>query len=185
MTLPLAPQGALRAPTDAAGVATASHWLRAMTVEDLDAVMALEVRQHPCPWSRGHFADSLVAGHWARCLVTPQGDLHGYVVAMPGFEEWHLLNVTVSPDVEGQGLGRLLLDQLRDHARATVAPVVWLEVRPSNVRALRLYERYGFAQVGVRRGYYPTSDGGREDAVVMRLDVPVPDRVDPTGGSRS
>ncbi len=183
--MPLAPQGALRVPPDAAGAGTPSHWLRAMTAEDLDAVLSLEGRQHPCPWSRGHFLDSLAAGHWARCLVTPQGALHGYLVAMPGFEEWHLLNVTVSPEVQGRGLGRLLLDQLRDHARATSAPIVWLEVRPSNVRAQRLYEQYGFERVGVRRGYYPTPEGGREDAQVMRLRVPPSDGAASSQGSGS
>ena len=68
-----------------------------MGVQLLDAVMAIEVRAYPFPWSRGNFVDSIAAGYLTRCLVSPEGELLGYLVAMAGFREWHLLNVTVSP----------------------------------------------------------------------------------------
>ncbi|WP_293998981.1 ribosomal protein S18-alanine N-acetyltransferase [Sphaerotilus sp.] len=140
-----------------------------MAVQLLDAVLAIEVRAYPFPWSRANFVDSIAAGHLTHCLVAPDGELLAYQVAMAGFEEWHLLNVTVAPAHQGRGLATQLLHRLIDHARGTGAECLWLEVRPSNARARRLYAHLGFAQVGVRRGYYPDGRGQREDALVLRL----------------
>ena len=142
-----------------------------MTVPMLDAVMAIEVRAYPFPWSRGNFVDSIAAGYLTCCLVDDDGELLGYLVAMAGFEEWHLLNVTVSPDHQGRGLAQRLLRALEDHARASAAAWIWLEVRPSNGRARALYARWGFEEVGVRRDYYPDGGGRREDALVLRCPV--------------
>jgi ribosomal-protein-alanine N-acetyltransferase len=142
-----------------------------MAVQLLDAVLAIEVRAYPFPWSRANFVDSIAAGHLTHCLVAPDGELLAYQVAMAGFEEWHLLNVTVSPDHQGRGLATQLLHGLIDHARGTGAEWLWLEVRPSNARAQRLYAHLGFTQVGVRRGYYPDGRGQREDALVLRLSL--------------
>lgn len=144
--------------------------LRALTHADLDAVMDIEPLAYPFPWSRGNVADSLGGVHRARGLVDPDGRLVAYAFAMPGVEEWHLLNLTVLPSLQGRGLGRDLLDDLVDQARRDGSARIWLEVRASNERARRLYERYGFQAVGLRRGYYPAGPGRREDAVVMRLD---------------
>jgi [ribosomal protein S18]-alanine N-acetyltransferase len=148
--------------------AQAPTWLP-MAVQLLEAVMAIEVRAYAFPWSRANFVDSLAAGHLTHCLVAPDGELLAYQVAMAGFEEWHLLNVTVSPDHQGRGLATQLLHRLIDHARSTGAEWLWLEVRPSNARARRLYAHLGFEQVGVRKGYYPDGRGQREDALVLRL----------------
>lgn len=142
-----------------------------MAVQLLDAVMAIEVRAYSFPWSRANFVDSIAAGHLTQCLVSPEGELLAYQVAMAGFEEWHLLNVTVSPDHQGHGLATQLLHGLIDHARSTGAAWLWLEVRPSNARARRLYAHLGFEQVGVRKGYYPDGRGQREDALVLRLSL--------------
>ena len=137
----------------------------------LDAVLAIEVRAYSFPWNRANFVDSLAAGHLTHCLLSPEGELLAYQVAMAGFEEWHLLNVTVSPDHQGRGLATQLLHRLIDHARGTGAEWLWLEVRPSNERARRLYAHLGFEQVGVRKGYYPDGRGQREDALVLRLSL--------------
>lgn len=145
----------------------------------LDAVLAIEVRVYSFPWSRANFIDSLAAGHLTHCLVAPDGELLAYQVAMAGFEEWHLLNVTVSPDHQGRGLATQLLHRLIGHARGTGAAFLWLEVRPSNARARRLYAHLGFEQVGVRKGYYPDGRGQREDALVLRLSL------NPTAGAAS
>ena len=105
-------------------------------------------------------------------LEGPEPGLVGYFVAMPGADELHLLNLTVMPEWQGRGHGRRLLDALEAVCRLQHWPVLWLEVRASNQRALSLYRRRGFAEVGLRRGYYPALGGRREDAIVMRLDVP-------------
>jgi len=143
-------------------------WRRAMTVGDLDAVVAIETRAYSWPWSRGNFVDTLAAGHIAEVLEDRDAGLLGYFVAMTGVDELHLLNVTVAPQWQGRGHGTTLLEAVVEHGRERGLAALWLEVRQSNHRARALYARRGFAEVGLRRGYYPAA-GGREDAVVMRL----------------
>jgi ribosomal-protein-alanine N-acetyltransferase len=105
--------------------------------------------------------------------------LLGYLVAMVGVEEVHLLNITVAPAHQRHGWARFMLDALRLWSRGQRARALWLEVRQSNAPARRLYEHCGFAQVGVRKGYYPLGGLQREDAVVMSL------RLDPPPGAHA
>lgn len=153
---------------------------RPMTVADLDTVMAIEVQAYSHPWSRGNFVDSLAAGYESELRLDAQGVLLAYRVAMPGFEETHLLNLTVTPALQRQGHGLALLRRLMASARARHDNRLWLEVRESNRAARRLYHGAGFAEVGRRRGYYPAAAGRREDAIVMScvLAVPPPPPVD-------
>jgi [ribosomal protein S18]-alanine N-acetyltransferase len=95
--------------------------------------------------------------------------LLGYFVAMQGVDEVHLLNLTVVPERQGMGWGRLMLDALAVWARGRGAQWLWLEVRAGNERAQRIYERHGYRRVGERKGYYPAASGQREDAVVMSM----------------
>ena len=134
----------------------------------LDAVVRVEQSAYTHPWTRGNFEDSLHSGYHMQTLL--QGDdLLGYLVAMRGVDEMHLLNLTVAPAHQCQGWGRYLLEALVAHTRARGVPWLWLEVRASNARALSLYQRHGFARVGERKNYYPANDAAREDAVVMSL----------------
>jgi ribosomal-protein-alanine N-acetyltransferase len=160
-----------------AAMRPAAARLEAMTVAHLEAVVALEKTAYPFPWSRGNFIDSLAAGYLAEVLLDGERRLMGYYVAMQGVDEMHLLNITVSPQHWSQGHGRCLLDRVVQRARALQGQAVWLEVRESNARARQVYLRYGFAEVGLRRGYYPAPQGQREDAIVMSL------RVAPAGGT--
>lgn len=138
----------------------------AMTPAHLEAVLAVEARAYAHPWSRGNFSDSLTAGYEAQMLVA--GDaLIGYFVAMKGVDEVHLLNITVDPDLQGQGWGSVMLEALATWARGQGAQWLWLEVRVSNERARQLYERQGYSRVGLRKAYYPAAQGRREDAIVM------------------
>ena len=155
-----------------------------MQAEHLEAVCALERRAHAHPWSERQFAEALHAGHSAQLLLRtaasppdnlpdpddftlPDGRLLlGYCVAQTVLDEVHLHNLaTARPR---QGWGRLLLQRLLDAAQAQGAQTLWLEVRASNQPARALYQWAGFETVATRRGYYPTSDGGREDALVLR-----------------
>ena len=147
--------------------------LEPMTAARLDAVMAIEQRAYSHPWSRGNFLDTLSAGHLAQCLLADD-TLIGYFVAMPGYQEVHLLNIPVAPDYQRQGWALLMLDALALWARGHQAEWVWLEVRLSNARAQQVYLRRGFARVGLRKRYYPAAHGEREDAVVMSLRVAAP-----------
>ncbi len=155
-----------------------------MTDADLDAVHEVEKLAYTHPWSRRHFADSLASGYPAVLLLgealpgeTPhprRADgrvLLGYLVAMPGVDEVHLLNITVAPSQQRQGWARFMLDALALWSRGQRAQWLWLEVRASNAPARSLYQRYGFQQVGLRRAYYPAGQLQREDAVVMSLNL--------------
>jgi ribosomal-protein-alanine N-acetyltransferase len=134
----------------------------------LEAVVAIEEQAYEHPWTRGNFMDSVRAGYQAQLLVAgPQ--LLGYFVAMKGVDEVHLLNLTVAPEMQGQGWGRVMLDALAQWSRGQGAQWLWLEVRASNQRAQLVYTRHGYRKVGERRGYYPNGLAKREDAVVMSL----------------
>ena len=140
---------------------------RAMNIRDIDAVQAIEASAYAFPWTRGNFIDSLAAGYQAEVLVD-EGVVAGYFVAMVGVDELHLLNITVAPAHQGRGMGSLMLDAVQDSGRRQGLSTLLLEVRRSNPRARALYLRRGFAEVGLRRGYYPALQG-REDALVMSL----------------
>jgi ribosomal-protein-alanine N-acetyltransferase len=143
--------------------------IRALAPEDLDRVVEIEQACYPFPWTRGIFADCLRAGYV--CVGLQSGSrLAGYSVMNWAAGEAHLLNLCVHPEFQRLGYGRLLLDQALAQARARGCHAMFLEVRPSNQRAGRLYARAGFRPVGERPAYYPAHEG-REDAVVMRLDL--------------
>jgi ribosomal-protein-alanine N-acetyltransferase len=139
-----------------------------MTMDDVDEVHALECSVFPHPWSRANFSDSVQAGYDAWLLRDACGELAGYFLLMYALDEAHLLDVAVAGKRHGTGLGRHLLEILCARARSMGAESVLLEVRPSNERALAVYERFGFAEIGRRKGYYPAHEGKREDAIVMR-----------------
>jgi ribosomal-protein-alanine N-acetyltransferase len=139
-----------------------------MTLDDVDEVHALECSVFPHPWSRANFSDSVQAGYDAWLLRDQQNTLAGYFLLMYALDEAHLLDVAVAGGRQGTGLGRYLLDTLCARAKEMGAESVLLEVRPSNERALAVYRRYGFAEIGRRKGYYPAHEGKREDAIVMR-----------------
>ena len=136
-----------------------------MNEHDLDAVVAVENEIQPFPWSRGNFSDSLKSGYsvWV-CRLG--GDLIGFSVMMSVIDEAHLLNIGVSPRYQGQGYGARLLRHTMAVAKTHGANTLFLEVRPSNERAVELYRHFGFRQIGLRRGYYPAAVG-REDGLIF------------------
>lgn len=140
-----------------------------MQLADLADVVAVEQSVYPHPWTRTNFADSLKHGYQAWVLRNQARELLGYFLVMGVVDEAHLLNVAVAAPWQGQGLGRFLLNQSVACARGLGMESMLLEVRPSNVRALEIYRRYGFTEIGRRKGYYPAANGSREDAIVMRI----------------
>ena len=139
-----------------------------LTEMDLESVVSIEKQCYSHPWSMGNFKDALKAGNWTQSLKTADAWV-GYYVAMQVLDEVHLLNITVAPSFQRQGWARCLLQALSLSAQTHEAASLWLEVRESNVRALKLYRAFGFEQVGLRKDYYPTGRSQREAAVVMRL----------------
>jgi ribosomal-protein-alanine N-acetyltransferase len=150
------------------GPASAELRLEAMQAVHLEAVLALEQQVYAHPWQRQHFLDCLKSGYQAQLLMSGE-QLLGYFVAMPGYEEAHLLNLAVAPVYQRQGLAQVLLEALVLWARGQQMQWVWLEVRASNHRAFAVYQAHGFRRVGLRKQYYPAGTGQREDALVMSL----------------
>ncbi len=155
-----------------------------MQVADLDSVLEIESISHLHPWTRGNFSDSLDAGHWAYC-IRPQVDsaipgsfldasvLWAYCILYPAVDELHLLNITVTPKLRKLGLGSRLMSAIEGVATQQKIPRIILEVRPSNTNAVTLYQKLGYQQIGVRKGYYPAdkSTGTREDALVLAKSI--------------
>jgi ribosomal-protein-alanine N-acetyltransferase len=137
---------------------------RPMSEADIEAVLKIEYAAFSHPWTRGIFLDSLKSYD---CWVMFDGQQQvGHGVINVIIDEAHLLNITIKPESQGRGFGLLLLERLMQRAMELKAGECFLEVRASNQLAYRLYERYGFNEIGRRRDYYPAV-GGREDALVM------------------
>ena len=139
--------------------------IRPMTDEDVDAVMQVELEAYPFPWTAGIFHDCLRVGYC--CWVSTLNEqIIGYGVMSVAAGEAHVLNVCVKPNMQGQGLGRRMMERLMTLAREHGAEELFLEVRVSNVPALKLYETLGFNQIGLRKAYYPAGNG-KEDAILL------------------
>ena len=141
--------------------------LGVMDDADLPEVVAIEQAIYTHPWSKGNFADSLRAGYDCRTWRM-RGELIGYFVLASGAGEAHLLNLSVAGAHQRRGHGAALLREATRLAKSRGAQAIFLEVRPSNVAGQRLYTRFGFRKVGLRRDYYPAASG-REDALVLSL----------------
>jgi ribosomal-protein-alanine N-acetyltransferase len=166
---------------------------RAMQSSDLESVIWIEQSSHAYPWTRGNFQDSLNTGFGAAIYTTPidrpidapqrtagpSGEVAvvGHWVVMPGFEESHLLNITVARNFRREGWARRMMADVLRWSLHLQRPRVWLEVRESNQAARGLYEAMGFEHISVRKGYYPLKHTRREDAIVMRWQLP---EVNPT-----
>ncbi len=139
-----------------------------MELKDLVEVLSLEESVYPHPWTMGNFVDSLACNYHAWTLRDEDGWLLGYFLMMDVVDEIHLLNVAVTSERQKEGLGLFLLDKITAISRGLLMTSILLEVRPSNLRALKIYRRYGFKEIGQRKNYYPAHNGMREDAIVMR-----------------
>jgi ribosomal-protein-alanine N-acetyltransferase len=143
--------------------------IRPMMEIDLADVALIEQQSYAFPWSENIFRDCLRVGYTCRALDL-QGQIIGYGVMSLGAGEAHVLNVCVAGQFRNLGFGRRLLEHLMERAGAMGVAEAFLEVRPSNLAAIRLYQRLGFEQIGIRRGYYQAPDG-REDAIVLKREL--------------
>ncbi len=148
-------------------VLNTQYKFRPMQMGDLESIMAIEPQIYPYPWTRGNFSDSLSSGYSAWVLML-NNQIIGYSLMMLVLDEAHLLNLSVAKHYQKQGLGRMLLEHMVSIAKSNQMANMFLEVRPSNISAIALYENMGFNEMAVRRGYYPAANG-REDAVLMGL----------------
>ncbi|MCZ4496192.1 MAG: ribosomal-protein-alanine acetyltransferase [Thermoleophilia bacterium] len=141
-----------------------------LVLDDLDALMRLEERCFPAPWSRGMYEEELVrpannAVHLAARDDAVGGRLLGAGLASRIGDSWHIMNILVDPSAQRRGIGARLLEQLIECSSQLGGGDGWtLEVRPSNTAAIALYEAHGFLTAGMRPGYYAETG---EDAFVM------------------
>ena len=140
--------------------------IRDMGPDDVPMVAEVESHSYDFPWSEGIFRDCLRAGYYC-CVAEIDHIVIGYGIMSSGAGEAHVLNLCVAKPYRCRGIGSMLLEHLLEFAGVLGIADVFLEVRPSNPAAIRLYQSRGFSQIGVRRGYYQAV-GGREDAVVLR-----------------
>jgi ribosomal-protein-alanine N-acetyltransferase len=140
--------------------------IRPMTEGDVAAVAGLEAASYAFPWTESIFRDCLRVDYICNVMEIDVV-LAGYSIMTIGAGEAHLLNLCVREQFRFRSLGSQLLRHLLQQVVATGARVIFLETRPSNQAAIRLYQSHSFVQIGVRRGYYQAV-GGREDALVMR-----------------
>jgi [ribosomal protein S18]-alanine N-acetyltransferase len=140
--------------------------IRPMRASDVADVVAIERSAYQFPWSEGIFRDCLRVGYLCRVL-TVNRQLIAYAVMSFGAGEAHILNLCVAAAYRRRGVGQRLLLALLERAAAAGMGEAFLEVRPSNTAAIRLYLTLGFEQAGMRRGYYQATSG-REDAVVLK-----------------
>ncbi len=142
---------------------------RPLAEQDLAAIAAIEAGVYVFPWTIGNFRDSLLSGYQCiGCLAG--GELIGYAIVLTALEEAHLLNIAVADSWQRRGVGAQFLQHVIEGVRRQGLEVLYLEVRPSNAIARRLYERFGFRQLGMRRDYYPAPTG-REDALFLGLNL--------------
>lgn len=140
-----------------------------MQMADIDDVVKIENDIYPFPWTRGNFIDSIRSEYETWVLRDATGAMYGYFLLMLSVDDAHLLNITVRSDLQGKGIGLLLLDKARSIALDRNLEAMLLEVRTSNERAAKIYLRYGFDRIGIRKAYYPAPNNTREDAIVMKL----------------
>ena len=139
--------------------------VRRLTYSDLPAVLSVERRSFPTPWSLAMFVLELSKPSGICLAASVDDELVGYLVCSRYDQAWHLMNVAVAPERRRVGIASRLLDQLVEEAGRELP--FTLEVRVSNRAAITMYEQLGFRSAGVRPRYY--QDNG-EDALIMWLD---------------
>jgi [ribosomal protein S18]-alanine N-acetyltransferase len=141
--------------------------IRPLALADLNGIEEIERRSYPTPWSRSMFAGEL-AKPTSLCLGAFEDDrLAGYLIISRYVDAWHVMNIAVAPQFRRRGIATGLLQKLFEQTEDGSRRGYTLEVRVSNVGAIKLYERLGFTARGTRRGYYTDN---REDALIMWRD---------------
>jgi len=136
--------------------------------QDFDALYAIEQAAHALPWSLGTLKNNQ-AERYLNLKIVEGHQIYGFAICQTVLDEATLFNIAIDPQKQGLGLGRQLLNELITQLRQKGILTLWLEVRESNKKAQALYDSLGFNQVDIRKNYYPTPDGKRENAVVMAV----------------
>jgi len=150
-------------------IKSSEHTVRPINDRDLDAIMAIEMEVYRFPWTKQIFYDCIRVGYCCR-LVEYNNQVIAYAIMSMAAGEAHLLNLCVCISKQGEGIGQFLLTAMIENAQNRSTDMIFLEVRPSNISAISLYEKNNFNEVGRRKNYYPAGNG-REDAIIFALDI--------------
>lgn len=138
--------------------------IRLMQSADIEHVYQIEAAVQSHPWTEKQFREA--QENYQCTVIEKSGQVVGFCILQPVLDEANLLLMAIDPKMQGQGLGYQLLEQSMDLLKNN--PVqIFLEVRESNITAIKLYEKSGFHQIDVRKNYYPVAEGGREHAIIM------------------
>lgn len=135
---------------------------------DFDRLFEIEQQAHLVPWSKGTLLNNQ-GENYLNLKLSLQNQIVAFAICQKVLDEATLFNLAVAPEFQGKGYGKQLLQGLIDALAAQQIQTLWLEVRESNRPARALYEKIGFNEVTLRKNYYPTPDGKRENAVVMAI----------------
>lgn len=139
-----------------------------LTADDFKTIYQIEQQAHLVPWSEGTLLNNQ-GERYLNLKISDQNQIVGFAICQVVLDEATLFNLAISPSFQGRGYGKKLLSGLIKALTEKGVLTLWLEVRASNVKAQALYESLGFNLVSERKNYYPTQEGGRENALVMAL----------------
>jgi ribosomal-protein-alanine N-acetyltransferase len=144
--------------------------IRSMSRADLESVFEIEHASFPSPWSMRMLEEELALDHSVSIVVEREegaGGVEGYLFARTVEDEMHIVNVAVSGKTRRRGFATLLIEEILSRSKATGVKYVYLEVRTSNLAAIRLYEKFGFRILRMRSRYYEDSSDAYEMALVL------------------
>ncbi|MEI7530598.1 MAG: ribosomal protein S18-alanine N-acetyltransferase [Betaproteobacteria bacterium] len=155
--------------------------IRKMKRIDLPHVLEIENLSHSHPWTLGNFEDSMNCNYW--CYVFLENKLSeeiiGYSIFMPGFEELHLLNITIKENFRRMGVAQSVMLSVEPIAIKKKLIKILLEVRMSNLGAINLYQLLGYRGIGHRKDYYPSKksvDGASKESAIIMEKILINDR---------
>ncbi|AHG72516.1 Ribosomal-protein-alanine acetyltransferase [Mannheimia sp. USDA-ARS-USMARC-1261] len=135
---------------------------------DFERLFEIEQKAHLVPWSKGTLLNNQ-GEKYLNLKLVENGEIVAFAISQVVLDEATLFNIAVDPNFQGKGFGKRLLSELILQLQKRGVATLWLEVRESNITAQKLYDLLGFNEVTVRKNYYPTPEGGKENAVIMAL----------------
>ncbi|MBR0573760.1 MULTISPECIES: ribosomal protein S18-alanine N-acetyltransferase [Pasteurellaceae] len=136
--------------------------------QDFDLLFEIEQKAHPVPWSKGTLLNNQ-GERYLNLKLIEEDQIVGFAICYKTLDEATLFNIAVDPEFQGKDYGKRLLNSLILQLKQQGIITLWLEVRESNRKAIQLYQHLDFVEVDIRKNYYPTPNGGKENAIVMAL----------------
>ena len=143
--------------------------IRPMGGYDIPQILAIEEKSFRHPWNRNKFLEELVIKKSCSFVAVPgpgAEEILGYIIGRHAAEELNIMDLAVAPQRRKQGIGRKLLDHIREFARKNGVKSLFLEVRSKNLDAIKLYRTYGFRTYATRKKYYID-----DDALLMQAEI--------------